>query len=308
MVFGAVSFRRPLVRSTFVKTIRRAQMALPVPNQLLALPCRPPLALPPMVQPLALPCTAHPGLLHGLQNAMMRGVSWYAKLSEARPYLVAALTATSILTFADISSQAMEAAYTRKTQGGGGLDGFSWDKKRTLALASFGFLYYGGPCKFLYMGYDRVFSCVVKKTLFDSCVHTPFLMIPSFYFLTCSIKGKSLKETYSQLKKEWYESATGSICFWGPTSIINFAFVPQHSRLLVVSSMSFFHKTWLSWVSNKGNDGPKTVTVNLQIPAPAQEVRNCLPEADEVIDLLKTITSRINLSPAISGIVLETTK
>jgi len=176
---------------------------------------------------------------HRLLNVGKR----YASFSIRRPFLAAAFTAGSILTGADLFSQSLECSFGGKP--------FEYDLRRTMSLAAFGFLYYGGPVKLLYLMYDKFFRTAAMKVMFDVGVHTPFMLIPMFYGITCTVKGKPMSETWKQLKEEWKEASLGSIGFWLPTCFVNFALVPQHSRILVISVMSFFHKTWLSWVSNR---------------------------------------------------------
>ena len=54
-----------------------------------------------------------------------------------------------------------------------------------------------------------------------------------------------------ELKREWPEAAFGSAIFWTPVCLLNFLYVPQHSRTVVVALCSFVHKTWMSWLSNR---------------------------------------------------------
>jgi len=177
-------------------------------------------------------------------NGFIRRVSSsYARFSTKRPYVAASMTAGSILTSADYMAQRLEGASASTHR--------SYDYRRTVALGSFGFFYYGGPCKFLYLLYDKLFTSVAAIVVVDVCIHTPFVLIPTFYAMTLTIKGVSKDQMLKQLKDEWVEASSGSLCFWVPTCTVNFMFVPQHSRIFVVSIMSFFHKTWLSWVSNR---------------------------------------------------------
>jgi len=172
-------------------------------------------------------------------NGLIKRVSSaYASFSTKRPYVAAGITAASIFMSADLFAQRLEGAS-------------AMDYRRTFAVASFGFIYYGGPLKFFYLLYDKMFTSVAMKVLADVGIHTPFFLIPMFYVHTLTIKGKSRDQMLKQLKDEWTEASFGSLCFWGPTCALNFTFVPQHSRILVVAVMSFFHKTWLSWVSNR---------------------------------------------------------
>lgn len=186
--------------------------------------------------------------------------SAYAHVSTEKPFQIAAVTSMSILTAADLTSQCLEALFSDNWKEA------RWNWRRTLSLSAFGLLYYGGPCKLLYLRYDQVFRSSfggnVKKTMFDTLIHTPFLLVPSFYAITGPIKGLTIKESFDKFQNQWCEASTGSIMFWGPTCLFNFWMVPQHSRILVVSIMSFFHKTWLSWVSNR-KDLEKAASVGI---------------------------------------------
>jgi hypothetical protein len=110
---------------------------------------------------------------------------------------------------------------------------------------------------------------------FDVYFHTPFFLVPTFYFFTGMIKGpgvpntpfiwpenygqqeeipsvsEQLQKIKTQLSNEWLEASFGSMLFWTPVQFINFTTVPQYARIPFITSCSFFHKSWLSWVSNR---------------------------------------------------------
>ncbi|CAE7704568.1 mpv17, partial [Symbiodinium pilosum] len=173
--------------------------------------------------------------------------SRYAQLAMQWPHLVSGMTSSLIMTSADVFCQAVI-----QKPGPEGLD-----YRRTTGLAIFGLVWYGGPCKWLYLRMDRwmgrkpTFRNVAAKTFFDVYVHTPFGVVPGFYLVTSCFKGMDLRQTWSQLQREWKEASLGSSVFWTPAQVFNFWFVPQHYKIAYVSTLSFAHKTWLSWVSNK---------------------------------------------------------
>jgi len=96
------------------------------------------------------------------------------------------------------------------------------------------------------LGHGRWFS----KMFIDVYIHTPFVLIPSFYGITGSIKGQSVDKWSSQLRNEWLVASFGSVLYWTPMQCVAFGFVPQHSRIAFISCGSFLHKAWLSWLSN----------------------------------------------------------
>ncbi|KDO31860.1 hypothetical protein SPRG_03780 [Saprolegnia parasitica CBS 223.65] len=173
--------------------------------------------------------------------------AWYKAVSTKYPRIVAGCTASCVLASADVTCQTM---LQRDDRG-------RLDLSRTAGLALFGLVYYGGPCKSLYLYFDKVMGTtptprtVLLQTFIDCYIHTPLLLIPSFYYITNAVKGKSVEETTLQLKREWHTASFGSVLFWTPAQILNFWVVPQHSKILFVAGLSFVHKTWLSWLSNR---------------------------------------------------------
>merc|ERR1712070_465290 len=98
---------------------------------------------------------------------------------------------------------------------------------------------------------NPTFRHAVTMTILDCAGHTPFVLIPSFYLITKTIKGYTLPQTLTRLKQEFLVASFGSAAYWAPVQLVNFFYVPQHSKILFVSCLSFFHKTWLSWLSNR---------------------------------------------------------
>jgi len=185
----------------------------------------------------------------GIRGFVRKVAHGYAKQSTERPFLVAAITGGSTLSFADIFAQ-----YVTRSE-----EKFSWNKSRTLGMLVFGTIWYGGPCKALYFGYDRFIGTgtalrAVYTSAIDCCLHTPFLLLPNYYLITGLIQGLSIKQIKGKLTGEWVTAASGMGAFWSPTMIINFLLVPQHSRTLFVGVASIVSGTWLSWHSNKGKD------------------------------------------------------
>ena len=135
--------------------------------------------------------------------------------------------------------------------------GIDW--RRTIGLTVFAGWHYGGPGKFLYLGYDRVFQRAgsdfrraALSVVADVGAHTPFLLLPSFYVITGAFKEQSLQQSLEQLQREWLVASFGSAAFWTPVCFLNFRVVTQHSRIFVLSCASFVDKTLLSYWSNRG--------------------------------------------------------
>mmetsp|Transcript_102232 Transcript_102232/g.318429 ORF Transcript_102232/g.318429 Transcript_102232/m.318429 type:complete len:257 (-) Transcript_102232:69-839(-) len=179
----------------------------------------------------------------GLVERLLRVGERYADLSTRFPFRCSVVTAGTVLFSADVTCQTL----TRK-------EGESHDWKRTMALTTWGAWHYGFPQKFLYLQLDRILGSgrAVEKMLIDVYINAPFFLLPTFYFATGMIRGeKTVPEIWAQLQREWFEASCGTALFWTPLVLANFKYVPQHSRILTITSLSFVHKTWLSWVANR---------------------------------------------------------
>ena len=183
--------------------------------------------------------------MQSIPRTLRRLASRYSAFSEANPHTTASLTAGTILTVSDVTAQRITHDSDEHHH--------EWDPRRTLALATFGFLYYGGPCKYIYLCYDKFIGPgrVILTTFIDCFLHTPFVVVPCFYLTTGTIKGHSLVETATALQRDWVTASFGSVLVWTPAQLICFRWIPQHSRIVWVACISFLHKTWLSWLSNK---------------------------------------------------------
>lgn len=177
----------------------------------------------------------------------------YATISTNYPHSVAAATAFFVLGGADMMAQFLECKFGGRKSG--------WDRRRTLSLVCFGVFYYGGPCKFFYMRYPGWMELLIPKApnpvkkmtsaMIDCGIVTPILLLPTFYLITFKVKGHTFAEAYARYMDDAVEATVGTFLFWFPICSINFAFVPIHSQILVITICSFIHKTWLSWVSNR---------------------------------------------------------
>ena len=181
----------------------------------------------------------------------------YASASLAHPHAIAAVTAGCVLMAADVTCQCVVASDKRDRSARA--PRIDW--RRTAGLTLFGVVYYGFPAKLMYLWYERVFGTNVFLTaMFDTYLHFPFLLLPSFYLITQTVgKGSSLRTAWARMRAEWRTAVVGSAVFWTPASFVSFGMVPQHSRVLVIAAFSFVHKTWLSWLSNRESVGAGAV-------------------------------------------------
>jgi len=146
--------------------------------------------------------------IHRTRNMAER----YSIFSQNRPHTAAAFTASAILGAADVSSQFLQHWIPQRRRLLGAETKFcrdmSIDWRRTAGLTTFGFIHYGGACKWLYLWYDRLLGTAptlrnaAAKMVFDVYVHSPFLLVRSIAstsspdssggqdlaFIVCSLK------------------------------------------------------------------------------------------------------------------------
>ena len=151
--------------------------------------------------------------MNGFRTAFRR----YGRISNKFPHSTAAVSASTVFFCSDLCAQSIN---TRNS-------GNQWDVRRTAALTSFGFAYYGMICSRLYKGYDVIFGPrkVVAKVLVDVFIHTPFFLLPAFYTWThvCENRIHDLKD---RLKKDWWQASTASVGYWLPVQTACFGVIP----------------------------------------------------------------------------------
>jgi hypothetical protein len=168
------------------------------------------------------------------------------QLCRKKPYLVAGRSSCFFLVVGDIMAQSLTAPPEAE-----------WDVRRSIAMASWGLLWYGGPQQYFWVRlYPRVIGRGTPKlaltTAFaDSVVNQMVAYVPCFYMLTGIIKGQTLAESFEQLKREYWSACLGQASFWAPLQYMNFRYVPIHRQTFVVSIANVVNKTWLSWLSNR---------------------------------------------------------
>ena len=149
-----------------------------------------------------------------------------------------------ILTISDGTAQYLSSQF---------IENYKFDWRRTLALCTFGTFYYGLIARKIYFIYELTLGPgrPILKAFIDCSIHTPFLLLPCFYFMTGIIKGQSVNGIALQLKDEWYTCSTASLAYWVPMMWFNFRYCTPQTRIFFIATMSWIHKSALSWYSNR---------------------------------------------------------
>lgn len=168
----------------------------------------------------------------------------YVQISSKKPYITAMITGGSILTLSDMTAQYLSSNFVKN---------YKYDFRRTVALGLFGTFYYGLVARKIYFVYELVLgpNKPMLKALIDCGLHSPFILLPCFYFMTGLIKGQSVNSITTQLSEEWWTSSTATFAYWLPMMWVNFKYCSPQTRIFFIATMSWAHKSALSWYSNR---------------------------------------------------------
>ncbi|TXT11178.1 hypothetical protein VHUM_01929 [Vanrija humicola] len=104
---------------------------------------------------------------------------------------------------------------------------------------------------------DRVRLTTQLRTLgarlaLDQLIWGPFI-VGVFWGSNGVLEGKSPAQVQEKVEHAFVSSYIKSLCVFGPTQVINFAFVPLHHRLAVQQTVGLGWNIWLSYINNVNN-------------------------------------------------------
>lgn len=186
----------------------------------------------------------------------------YVAFSAKHKYITSISTAAVMLTVSDCTAQYLSSRW---------INNYQFDYRRTASMVVFGMCYYGIVARTIYTCYDLLLgpkNALIKVAL-DVGPHTWVIFTPLFYYITGIVKGYDINYITNQLKREYLTATFGTTIYWTPIMFVSFRYCTIHTRILWLTCFSFFHKTVLSWYSNrtrvKENMKPITQTMTIQI-------------------------------------------
>ncbi|KAL1410459.1 hypothetical protein Q8F55_004470 [Vanrija albida] len=132
-----------------------------------------------------------------------------------------------------------------------------WDAVRVTRLVLYGGLVFA-PLSHAWLGLvDRVRLTSKLHTLgarlaLDQLIWGPFI-VGVFWGSNGVLEGKSPAQVQEKVEHAFVSSYIKSLCVFGPTQVINFAFVPLHHRLAVQQTVGLGWNIWLSYINNVNN-------------------------------------------------------
>lgn len=129
------------------------------------------------------------------------------------------------------------------------------DRRRLFNFCVYGCLFTGCFNHFYFRALDRFFGAdltavtAVKKVAIDLGVLGP---IELGLFMAWTHFGTAKESSfYAKLKQDYLEALIAATCLWGPAQSINFRLVPEHLRVLYVSTVNLIWYSYGSYISHK---------------------------------------------------------
>ncbi|RCV19073.1 hypothetical protein SETIT_3G354800v2 [Setaria italica] len=170
-------------------------------------------------------------------------VGWYLGLLDARPVLTKSVTAATIFTAADLTSQMFTLGPEE-----------SLDFLRTMRMASYGLLI-SGPTLHLWFNFiSKVFPKkdvvnTLKKMFLGQAVYGPIIN-SVFFSYNAGLQGETVPEIIARLKRDLVPTIKSGILYWPACDFITFKFVPVHLQPLVSNSFSFLWTIYITYMAS----------------------------------------------------------
>ncbi|CAD6240573.1 GSCOCG00008852001-RA-CDS, partial [Cotesia congregata] len=102
--------------------------------------------------------------------------------------------------------------------------------------------FYGFLDKFLP---GKTATSIVKKTFLDQVIASP-TCLSIFFFGHEMLEQRDLRLIYGEILAKLLETYKVDCCFWPPTQIVNFLFIPIQYRVIYINLMNVFYNIFLS--------------------------------------------------------------
>eukprot|EP00252_Welwitschia_mirabilis_P012011 TRINITY_DN2671_c0_g1_i2.p1 TRINITY_DN2671_c0_g1~~TRINITY_DN2671_c0_g1_i2.p1 ORF type:complete len:219 (-),score=20.37 TRINITY_DN2671_c0_g1_i2:322-939(-) len=161
-------------------------------------------------------------------------VKWYLHMIDTRPVLTKSVTAASIFTAADITSQVITFAATDATDASSTME---IDVVRTLRMGAYGLLL-SGPTLHLWFNFvstiipKRDVISTVKKMILGQTVYGPTITAV-FFSLNAFLQGESGSEILERLKRDMLPTLKSGLMYWPLCDFLTFRYTPVHLQCIL---------------------------------------------------------------------------
>lgn len=198
--------------------------------------------------PVALFSSRSSASLSASKNASTSSVvKWYLQKLDKYPVLTKSITAGTICTLADLTSQGISFA---------ALDTFSFsdlDVERILRIAGYGF-FLSGPTLHLWFNFmstilpKRDLMSTIKKIALGQAVYGP-IVTTIFFSVNAYLQGESQSEIMARLQRDLIPTIRSGIMYWPICDFITYKYVPVHLQVLVSNSFAYVWTVYLTYIA-----------------------------------------------------------
>lgn len=177
-------------------------------------------------------------------------VKWYLQKLDKYPVLTKSITAGTICTLADLTSQGISFA---------ALDTFSFsdlDVERILRMAGYGF-FLSGPTLHLWFNFlstilpKRDVMSTIKKIALGQAVYGP-IFTTIFFSVNAYLQGETQSEIMARLQRDLIPTIRSGIMYWPICDFITYKYIPVHLQVLVSNSFAYVWTVYLTYIAGLG--------------------------------------------------------
>lgn len=179
--------------------------------------------------------------------SLTRLLNSYHNSLHAHPLRTKALQACALFTIGDTLSQYIICRYTNRSL----IE--HWDSRRCFNMAIYG-LCYSGPILHLWLTHilPRVTSGIglkltLQKVALDQMFFGPY-QAGAFFILQTLLSGGDFQAVKQKLEVSYWNTLKRGWCFWIPTNLINFYFLPIPYQPLYTGVASILWSSYASYV------------------------------------------------------------
>ncbi|ORY35797.1 hypothetical protein BCR39DRAFT_555931 [Naematelia encephala] len=160
-----------------------------------------------------------------------------------------------------------------------------WDPVRTIRLTFYGGVIFAPLAHHWIGAVDRIrlssrVGTLLTRLATDMLIWSPFVctLFPSSLGF---LEGKNLEEVKQKVQMSWFPTYTKALSVFGPTQVINYAFVPVQHRLLLLQGVGLCWNIFLSWQNNLTNHRMAEAALHLAMASTVEEKEEAREEMRE---------------------------
>lgn len=193
--------------------------------------------------------TAEAASIPAAPASNIKFVVWYLKKLEQYPLRTKALTAATIYTVSDLTSQGITAATAKEGEV------VRWDAIRTLRMLAVG-LFMSGPSLHLWFGSvaklypNRDLYSTLKKLVLGQVIFGP-LFCAAFFSINAFAQGERGSQITHRLQRDLIPTLKTGLMYWPVCDFMTYRYIPVHLQPFFSNCCSFLWTIYITYVAGK---------------------------------------------------------